>query len=196
MGQSVWVRFARRLGIDRNPLRRWTDHAQTWIMAGLLATFLIGAPLAAVIARNVEHSAGQQALQIQQTWHRVRAVLREDAPGDGSFVYGAPAIEWVRAQWSAPDGSARSGHVPVAAGTKAGTTARVWVNRAGRVMGIPVTRAEIGSRMLAAAVLAPIVLAVLLLSTAVVARGLLDRRRLTEWEQAWTSIEPQWSGRC
>lgn len=195
MGQSARARFARRIGLDQNPLRRWTDRAQTWITAGLLAVFLIGAPLAAVAASHVEHAAGQRALQTQRTWHRVPAVLLEEAPGDDAFVYGAPAIEWVRAKWRAPDGSTRFGHIPVAAGKRAGSTARVWVNKSGRVMGVPATRAQIGSRTLAAAVLAPLGLAILLLSMGVVANRLLERRRLTEWEQAWTSIEPQWSGR-
>ncbi len=38
----------RRLWPDRNPLRRAADRAEAAVMAGLLAMFLVGVPLAAV----------------------------------------------------------------------------------------------------------------------------------------------------
>src|SRR5215471_468881 len=38
--------LARRLGLDRNPLRRRSDRAEAWIRIALVLAFLIGAPLA------------------------------------------------------------------------------------------------------------------------------------------------------
>ena len=41
-------RFGRRVGFDRNPMRRGIDRFQAVMRAGLLVLFLVGAPAAAV----------------------------------------------------------------------------------------------------------------------------------------------------
>ena len=52
------TRLARALGLDGNPLRRASDRAETWIRIGLLAVFLIAAPIAAPAAGGWAHHAG------------------------------------------------------------------------------------------------------------------------------------------
>jgi len=190
-----WARLARRLGLDRNPLRRRIDHAHTCIMAGLLAAFLIGAPLSAILGSHLERAAGQRVWQAQQTWQRVPAVLLQSAQPDPYVVYGSALTAWVRARWTAPGGSAHTGEIPVSADKPAGSTVRVWVDSTGHAMGTPLSRGQINSRVLAAAVFAPLGIALLLLTTAVVASVVLEHRRLREWETAWVSIERQWSRR-
>src|SRR6266545_4138712 len=180
-----WARLARRLGLDRNPLRRRIDHAHTCIMAGLLAAFLIGAPLSAILGSHLERAAGQ----------RVPAVLLQSAQPDPYVVYGSALTAWVRARWTAPGGSAHTGEIPVSADKPAGSTVRVWVDSTGHAMGTPLSRGQINSRVVAAAVFAPLGIALLLLTTAVVASVVLEHRRLREWETAWVSIERQWSRR-
>ena len=49
--------LARRLGLDRNPLRRGSDRAEAWIRIALVLAFLIGAPLAAWGAKWAESVA-------------------------------------------------------------------------------------------------------------------------------------------
>ena len=49
---------ARPRGLDRNPLRRRMDRAETCITAGLVAVFLAAAPLIAVTAGGWVHAAG------------------------------------------------------------------------------------------------------------------------------------------
>jgi hypothetical protein len=53
----------------------------------------------------------------------------------------------------------------------------------------------ITARMIATAMLAVAGLALVLFAIARAAGWLLDHQRLTAWEAAWTSIEPQWTRR-
>ncbi len=188
-------RLTQRLGLDRNPLRRRSDRAETSIMAALLAVFLIGAPVTAVAASNVAHAAAVQARHARQESHRVPAILLEAAPKNAGFMYQSATFAWVRARWKAPNGSVRVGEIPAVGGTRAGSTVRVWVDNSGRVTSAPLTTAQIIHRAVATVILAPIALAVLLLSMAAMARRLLERRRLAGWEAGWEAIEPQWTHR-
>lgn len=110
-------------------------------------------------------------------------------------MYESKSFAWVRARWTAPNGSVRVGEVPAPGGTKAGQTVRISVDGAGRETSLPLTSAQIVDRVMAGVVFAPIALAVLLLSVGAVACRLLERRRLSGWEAAWEAIEPQWSHR-
>src|SRR5258708_13935701 len=60
--------LARHLALDHNPLRRRADRLQTFIMAGLLAAFLAGAPVVAVPPRRRAHAGNLR----QQRAHRAR----------------------------------------------------------------------------------------------------------------------------
>ncbi len=72
----------RGLWPDRNPLRR-AGPVEAVIMAGLLAAFLPGAPLAA-LAAGQSSAAGLRAEHAQQSaWHQVPAVLFANVPSQG-----------------------------------------------------------------------------------------------------------------
>ena len=189
------ARFTRWLGLDRNPLRRSSDRAETSFIAALLAAFVIGAPITAVTAYHFAHATVLRSEQAQQGSHRVPAVLLEAAQKDRSFMYQSATFVWVRARWAAPNGSARVGEIPVAGGTRARSTVRIWVDGSGRLANAPLTTTQIVDRVVAAAIFAPIALAVVLLSLGAAARRLLERRRLAEWAAAWAAIEPQWTHR-
>jgi hypothetical protein len=53
------MRLARALGLDRNPLRRATDRAETLIRVGLLGIFLIAGPMAALGAGHWAYHAAR-----------------------------------------------------------------------------------------------------------------------------------------
>jgi hypothetical protein len=186
--------LSRRLGFDRNPLRRRTDRIESALMAGLLAGFLAGAPCAAMAAGHWSHASGLRILRAQAASRQVRAVLLQDAP-DAAFMYQPVVTEWVPARWTAPGGRVHLGVVPAVSGTRAGAAIPVWVDAAGDVTGIPLTPAELARRASIATGLAPIALAVALLGVAAAARGLLRHRRLAAWETAWTAVEPLWNQR-
>jgi hypothetical protein len=187
------TRLARWLGLDHNPLRRRSDKAQTFVMAALLAAFVVGAPVAAVTASQVAQAATLRTQQTQQGWRQVPAVLLVTAPKNGGFMYDSATFAWVRARWTAPDGKVRVGEVPAVGGTRAGSTVRIWIDRAGNMTTAPLTATQLLDRVIAAALFTPVALGIVLLSLAAVARWMFERRRLTHWEAAWEAIEPQWT---
>lgn len=189
------TRLARRLWVGRNPLRRRTDRIEAWITAGLLAVFLAGAPLAWIAGGRWAQHGGMLEQRAQQSWHQVPAVLVASAPAlpnlglRTSWSFDVMAL----ARWSVPGGRQVAGEVPVAPGTLAGATVPVWVNRSGRPTGPPLLHAQLMKRVIGAEVLAPAGLAVVLLCAGVLARWLLDRRRIAGWETGWASIGPRWT---
>src|SRR6266566_4740834 len=91
--------FASQLGLDRNPLRRRTDWLESAIVAGLLAVFLAGAPLAAIGATGWTHSAGLREQRAQRSWRQVSMVLLQAAPRQAVFRHWSPPAR-VRARWA------------------------------------------------------------------------------------------------
>src|SRR5258707_5480326 len=74
------ARLARQMGLGRNPLRRRTDRVEAWVSAGLLAVFLIAAPLSWTSAGRWVHQGGLREQRAQQSWHQTEAGLVRAAP--------------------------------------------------------------------------------------------------------------------
>lgn len=188
-------RLSRRLGWDRNPLRRRVDRVEAVIFAALFVIFPVAAPLISTIAGSAVVADATTRQHEEQSWRQVGAVI-EDRPVipagnlDGMFL-SAEAL----ARWMAPDGRRRSGWVKTAPGARAGSGVRVWVDRSGAVTGPPADTALVNELRILAEVAAPIVLALVLYTTGRTVRLLLDRRRLAGWEKAWQAVGPQWSRR-
>ncbi len=187
------LRLARLLGLDGNPLRRGTDRLQTAIVIGLCALFLISAPLLATAAARRTHQAGLAQQRAEQAWHQVWAVALQPAPPADQY-----AAQWaepgVLARWAAPGGTKRVGEILAPAGLASGQSVRIWVNASGwQTTRPPLSARQLTTRVIGVAALAVILLAVALLGIGWLARCLLNRRKLADWEAAWTSVEPQWS---
>jgi hypothetical protein len=190
---TMWTRTTRRLGFDRNPLRRRWDVIDGWLLPAAIAAFLILGPLAATVAGLWVHADNVAVQHVDKSWHQVRAVLLEPVPGPLFSGNGADSwLVWSPARWVA-DGHARTGDVPVPAGTSADTTVTVWLNRAGKVQAPPLTAAGARNRIVIAALLALACLAAVLTVAAVAARWVLDRKRIAGWEAGWLAVGPQWS---
>jgi hypothetical protein len=197
LAQAGWLRrLGRRLWMGNNRLRRRVDRIEAWITGGLIAVFLVGAPLSWFGAgRWAQQAALREQRAQQQSWHRVPAVVLKGAPPQPQFEFGLP---WsteilVLARWAGPGGKDRVGEVPVKAGTAAGRTVQVWVDSSGRPTGPPMLHSELVKRVIGTEMLAPPALAVLLLSVAWLVRWVMDRRRLAGWEAGWASIGPRWT---
>jgi hypothetical protein len=188
------TRLARRIGLDRNPLRRRTDKVAAGLTALLLAVFLIGAPLLSVAAAGWAARAAAADRQAERSWRQVSAVLLSSASlsasGDGLAPY-----SWDSARWTAPDGRTRTGDIPVSLALAAGQVVPLWVDQAGSPTGPPVSHRAVVAREVGAAAFAALTLGILLLCLAGAARWILERRRLADWETAWTTIGPQWTRR-
>jgi hypothetical protein len=188
---AVWAtRVVRGLWPDRNPLRRALDRVEGVVVGGLAVAFLAGAPLAAVAAGHVVYGIGARTAHAQQAaWHRVPAVLLAAAPTYGYAGY-QPIV---RARWTAPGGTRRTGLVPAPPGAWAGSTVSVWVDAAGRLTGPPLQPLQVRGQAVLAAILAPVVLGEVLLCAGQLAHYLLERRRLAAWDADWRATGPQWT---
>ena len=185
-------RVARGLWPDRNPLRRTVDRVEAALLAGLAVAFLAGVPLAAVAAWQIAYGYGTRAAHVQRAaWHQVPAIVLATAP---AFGY-AGDEPMVRARWTAPGGARRTGAVPASAGTRAGSTVRVWTDAAGWPTGPPLRAAQVKGQAALAAILAPVVLGEVLLLAGQLAQYLLGRWRLAAWDVEWRATGPQWSRR-
>src|ERR1700760_15226 len=103
------VRGIRWLGLDRNPLRRGIDRAETAVRLGLVVLILTAVPAAALLAgRWAYHSAGTQVRAQDAATHTASAPLLDPAPtaGDPDPSAGAQ-VAWAPARWVAPDGPVR-----------------------------------------------------------------------------------------
>ncbi len=193
----TWTKLARRLGSDRNPLRRRSDRLGAWLVPVAIAVFLALSPFVTSGAASWVHADITAARHAQRSWHRVSAVLLAAAPGPMMAEGGNHSdswLVWTPARWTA-GGGARAGRVPAAAGSWAGSTVPVWLDSAGKVQLPPLTAGQVRGRVVAAASAALIALAVLLGCVVLLIWRLLDRRRLSSWETAWLSVGPQWSRR-
>jgi hypothetical protein len=186
---STWLgRLARGLRLDRNPLRRGSDRAETAMLGVLLAAFLAGAPFAAQAAGSWTYATSIREAQVQQaTLRQVPATLLQAAPSNISNE--------ANARWKAPDGQVRTGQIFAPSGAPAGSTVMVWVNQAGQLTDSPLQRSQVTGRADMARALAVAALAAVLGIVGLVGRWALDRRRLTAWDAEWLATEPRWSSR-
>jgi hypothetical protein len=185
-------RLVRGLRLDRNPLRRGSDRAETAMLGILLAAFLAGAPFTAHAAGSWTYAASFREAQAQQAaLHQVRATLLQAAAAWTISAGGAEA----QARWQAPDGQLRTGQVFVPSGAPAGSTVMVWTNQAGQLTDSPLQHSQVTGRAVIARVLAVGALAVTLMIVGLAGRWALDRRRLTAWDAEWLATEPRWSPR-
>src|SRR5690348_5159614 len=95
---SRTVRLARRLGLDRNPLRRRTDKIVAWLGAGLLVAFLAGAPLLALAAARWAGHAAIAEQRAERSWHRDTAVLLRNTPMPATLATTLDGGAWVPAR--------------------------------------------------------------------------------------------------
>jgi hypothetical protein len=191
--KTTWL--ARRLGLDGNPLRRRTDKIATSLAVLLLAVFVVGAPLLWVAVVGWAGRPGVAELRAERSWHEVSAVLLQAAPAPAASAAGVLSYPRVRARWSAPDGRARTGQIPVTTALAAGGTVRLWVDAAGSPAGPPLNRRAVVADEVAAAAVATSGLGIVLLCLAWAGRRVLDRRRLAGWQAGWAAVGPQWTRR-
>ncbi|MDR3036274.1 MAG: hypothetical protein LBV78_24805 [Kitasatospora sp.] len=186
------ARVARGLWPDRNPLRRTLDRVESLIVAVLAVAFLAGVPLAAFTAEHISTSIGTRTARAEQAArHHVTAVLQATAPA----VCYPRCPPPVRARWTAPDGTARTGMVTAQPGQRAGSTVLVWADAAGRLTAPPLTAVQVRDQAVMVAVATAMVLGLLVWCAGELAHYLLGRRRMAAWDAEWRAIGPKWTSR-
>ncbi len=176
----------RGLWPDHNPLRRSSDRAEAGIIAGLAVAFLLGAPLIAVAVWQLALGSTFTTTDAEHAgWHPVPARLLAGAPQSYGYDVTVPA------RWQAPDGTARTGRIPVRPGTRAGATVTVWAGRTGQLARTPASPFQAELQACVTAAMAVPCWAMFLLGAGVVSRRLLDGRRLAAWDAGWEAMDPR-----
>ena len=190
---STWLgRNLRGLRLDRNPLRRGSDRAETAMLALLLAVFLAAAPLLAHAAGSWAYAASAREAQVQRAaLHQVPATLLQAAAPGSIGTGGAETL----ARWKAPNGQMRTGQVFVLSAAPAGSTVMVWMDQAGHLTDSPLQHSQVTGRADMARVLAVVALAVTLAVIGVAGRWALNQRRLAGWDAEWLATGPRWTSR-
>ena len=193
LGTSWLARLLRGRRLDRNPLRRGSDRAETVVLGALLAAFLAAAPFTAHAAGSWAHASAVRDAQAQRaSLHQVTATLLRAAPVLSG--YGLASDVAVEARWRAPDGRVRTGELLVTATVAAGHSTRIWVDRAW-LTGPPLSWDQVTGRVQLAVGVAVGGLTVLLILAAWLVRGGIDRRRMAAWDADWMANGPRWSPR-
>ncbi|HEX6931952.1 MAG TPA: hypothetical protein VF162_07410 [Streptosporangiaceae bacterium] len=188
-------RIRRWIGADGNPLRRPIDRFENGVRIALVLAFVTGAAMLAPATRHLAEAAGVQEVHSEASWRQVPAVLQRSAPQQ-LYGYGSMANFWVPGTWRAPSGQAKRGMVPARAGEPAGSTVRIWVDSAGRVMNRhPMTLGSVRVRSVLLEIGSVVGLGLVLLILAFVTRLMLNRRRLMHWGIEWACFGPRWSTR-
>ena len=194
-GCLAWM--ARRLGLDRNPLRRGTDRIEAALRLVLMVLLVAGVPLAAVLAgQRADHAALNRAYREQAADHLVTAVLLQQAPATGTpDPYTSVQTTWVSARWQPPGLPARTGEVLATAGARKGSTVQTWIDPSGAITDPPLDHRDIAGDVCIAVVATCLMSWLVLLASSTLARRALDRRRLRAWDAEWRASGPLWSGR-
>lgn len=190
------VRGVRKLGCDRNPLRRTVDRAETAVRLTVLVLILTVVPTAAVLAgRWADHAALAQVRAESATAHSVPAVLLASAPAVGApDPYAGAEVAWVPARWVAPDGPVRTGEVLAPVGARKGSTVPTWVDGSGDFTDPPPGHTEVVGNVFMAVTLVGLSMLAMLLGAAALSHQLLERRRLNAWAAEWRAVAPRWTG--
>lgn len=191
------ARCARRLGLDRNPLRRRTDRIEAAIRLATIILLLVGVPIAAIAAsRQADHLALRQAHAQTAVDHQVTAILLQQASATGmADPYPSIQVTWVPARWQPPGQRPWSGEVLATAGARAGGTVTIWIDKSGAVASPLPDHRLIAGGVCTAVITISLVASLLLLASNAPARPALERRRLAAWGAEWRAVGPLWSGR-
>ncbi|MFC9435825.1 hypothetical protein [Nocardia sp. NPDC057030] len=184
---NMYRRTCRRVGLDRNPMRRREDRVQTMVAAALALVFLIIVPvLVLTVGVSVYHTETAVVQAKTAQLHQVEATVTET----GKAPLYAPIMP-AKVQWKDADGVVHTEDYQSTTLVQPGQSVTIWLNGADKIVEPPS-----GTQALSKAVL--LTGGALLGATIVVAgsyfalrRG-LDRRRLRMWEMEWATADLRW----
>jgi hypothetical protein len=186
------MRQQARLLMGRNELRRGSDRVEGVVVLLLLAAFLGAIAGAVVLGGHIYHAQRAAAARLRPSV----AVLTESGP----YNTGLSEAGQASARWKAPDGRQQSGVLttittPGITDQPSGARIQVWLTPSGEPVSQPSGPAEVVFTAIVISISAACGAGTLLMGTYGLARLLLDRRRLADWESAWELTGPRWTPR-
>lgn len=192
-GTGPLVRLIRERRLDRNPLRRGSDRAETVVLGALFAAFLAVAPFAACAAGSWAYAASARQAQAQRTTLRqVPAALVLTPFHVAPYLATGYDSLSVDARWRAPDGRVRTGIVSRRYGATEGSTIPVWVDQAGRLSEPPLQRAQLVNRARSIEGATVGALCIAMIAARRLTRRVLYRHRMAAWDADWLATGPRW----
>jgi len=191
--QGRWYcRLVRGCLPDRNPLRRACDRVETFLLAGLFVAAVVAAPFAAQAASHAAYAGALHAQQAQvAARHQVPAMLTRAASSTISGYLGA--LIPVQATWTSVTGVKRAGQVLATPGSAKGSTVIVWTDAAGDLASPPLQPTQVAGQGYMAALGAIAGVGVVYLCATVIARHVLNRRRMAAWAADWAVTARAWN---
>jgi hypothetical protein len=190
-------RFVRGRRPDRNPLRRASDRTETAVLAVLVIAFIAATPFAAQAAGAWAHNKAREVQRTEQaSWRQVPALVLKVTSGVQGYGGYEGLESQAQARWTAPDGKVITGEIPIALGTAAGTTVPLWITGDGQLTDAPLQDSQVTGDALLAETVTVIVVATLLAITGMLARHVLDKRRMAAWDAEWRATGPRWTTRA
>ncbi|MFC0040725.1 hypothetical protein [Actinomadura rayongensis] len=173
-------RLRRRLGFDRNPLRRPVDRVQWTVGLVLLGLFLVVAPLVAGRTATRTYDAGVRTERVQgaSRYHAVARVTDVRVKQDG----GRNSSKYAVLRWDAPDGTIRTAETWAWFGAAPGDRRGIWADTDGRLTGRPQKHAETIANASLAGIVATGAAGLPFLAAYLLVRQSCDRRRRIQWE--------------
>lgn len=182
------VRLRRRLGLERNGLRRRVDRVQRLVALGLLLLLLAAAPPVAALAVSWSYDAGTHAEKAERASRQQVVATVTSAGGVGSsddrYIH-----ETVQATWPGPGGEPRVGTLPTWKNAKAGAQRTIWVDRNGDMTVRPRPHSRTVTDAVYAGAAAVLGCALPVLCAYVLVRRRCDRHRDALWEAAWARLD-------
>jgi hypothetical protein len=180
-----------RLLAGRNALRRPVDRIEGAILVVLSTALFVAVAVAAVVGTHTYQSQRAASAGLRPAV----AVLIQAGP-----LYSPAHVRQAEARWRDRGGGMRSGvlttvSAPSIMGAAAGARIPVWLDRSGRPAVPPGGQVAMIVNALVLGVAVAGGAAVALLICYVLCRVVLDRRRLTAWESAWSLTGPRWTTR-
>ncbi|HEY1702462.1 MAG TPA: hypothetical protein VGG75_22375 [Trebonia sp.] len=170
-----------------------SDKAETLAVGVSLVAAIIGAPFAAQLAAEVCHADATSARQAELTSrHKVPAVVMQPTSGEPTG-YTLQSQVLVKAAWTAPSGTHRTGDVLASPGDPVGTTVYTWTDADGNVTTAPLTVGQVAGQSDLAAAGAVASIGLLFLCETLIVHQVLTRRRMAAWGDDWAVTAPQWT---
>lgn len=182
-----------------NPLRRKTDLVEAWVACVAVLLIAVAAPLAYLAIGGASRDALLQSVREQhKARHEVagtviRKVSRPPVDPDPETSSARDRHSRVLAEWTAPDGTARSGTVVAALRSPdPGDRFRLWTNEHGQVVGRPLDDATASTHAALAGMGAAVAVAGLVEGVRRIVVWRIVLRRYDRWDQAWDRAGPDW----
>jgi hypothetical protein len=193
----------RRLGLERNPLRRPVDRAQRWIALGLLMLLVMIAMPAAAWAAGLAYQSGVGAERAERA-ERTQVVATVVATGGVGSSGDHYVHETLRATWPRPGASSgqnaesgqdaartRTGTLPSWKDAEVGQRRRIWVDRQGDPVAGPRPHSRTVTDAVYAAFAATLASGAPLLLIYLLVRHRCDRYRDGLWDEAWARMDAE-----